>query len=229
MITPWLSTNLDQIPQCKAPKRNSDDNDYEVVHIGQYKVPYPTWRSPKGHRDPIMRLLPNVNDFRFPDDTIFHYCKGCRGPGLNNYGVWRTHSTQNCIRLQKEGIKEERGHFNNKRPYVQDARQNKRNKDDTQQREYNPRKGYQQSRQGYHAHAAGIEEQGDNFQNNDEIDRAEHVAPYDDNNSINDDDKTPEINNTDNNNYDDNKEEETYVGAAIMNDEQHSDQENDFQ
>ena len=65
--------------------------------------------------------------------------------------------------------------------------------------------------------------------NDNDKDISEHVEPYNDNNSNDDSDKTTEINNNENKNYDDNKTEDNYVGAAIMNEEQHSDQENDFQ
>ena len=128
------------MPLCKAPRVNSDDNNYDVVHIGTHRIPYPIWKSPQTNRDPTMRLLPNENIFRFPDNTIFHFCKGCRGPGLNNFGVWRTHSTNNCQRLKETKLKEAQDRDNNKRPYHQDQRQNKRNRDDQQHRGYIPRK-----------------------------------------------------------------------------------------
>ena len=59
------------MPICKAPRINSDDKNYKVVHIGLHRVPYPAWKPPQTHKDPTMRLLPNDNIFRFPDNTIY--------------------------------------------------------------------------------------------------------------------------------------------------------------
>ena len=87
IIRPWHSQNPDQLPMCKLPKINADDNNYDVVKIGTKQVLYPVWKPPKSDKEPQMRLLPNNHTFRFPDNTIFHFFKGCRSPGINNYGV----------------------------------------------------------------------------------------------------------------------------------------------
>ena len=78
IIGPWHSQNPDQL---------ADDNNYDVVKIGTKQVLYPVWKPPKSDKEPQMRLLPNNQTFRFPDNTIVHFFKGCRSPEIDNYGV----------------------------------------------------------------------------------------------------------------------------------------------
>ena len=147
---------------------------------------------------------------------------------------WENTLHKQLPEIKRDQVKEAQDRDNNKIPYQQNPRQNKRNRDDQQHIGYNPRKGYANPKQGYQGHAAGIEDQ-DNFHmdksvlNDNDKDISEHVEPYNDNNSNDDTDKTPEINNSENNNYVDNRTEDNYIGAAIMNEESQSDQEEDYQ
>ena len=150
-IRPWHSDNPDQHPMCKFPKTNADDNNYKVTKIGISQVLCPVWRPPHSDADPQMRLLPKNKAFRFPDNTIFTSVKSCRGPGLNNYGVWRTHSTRNYHRLNQTQDRDR-----NKRPNQQETRPYKRNNVGQQEKHiktavdkrYTHKRGYAPPKQG---------------------------------------------------------------------------------